>query len=186
MGRPGARRHVERRGRPVEHEEHRLRDRGLPGAAAVDDRVLRAERVVWIGELRRVPDHVVRARGVQRLVEGDGPCLRREREVEVGVRLLEQVDGSSAVAHLHRVHEGERQGQARREHEAPRGHRGGKGLALLDQLDRGSRETLARSEEHTSELQSRSDLVCRLLLEKKKKKKYLLFFLKKKKKNTIK
>src|SRR5206468_12762344 len=30
-----------------------------------------------------------------------------------------------------------------------------------------------RSEEHTSELQSRSDLVCRLLLEKKKKKKTL-------------
>src|SRR2546421_31136 len=29
---------------------------------------------------------------------------------------------------------------------------------------------MARSEEHTSELQSRSDLVCRLLLEKKKKK----------------
>src|SRR5206468_7176703 len=29
--------------------------------------------------------------------------------------------------------------------------------------------TSARSEEHTSELQSRSDLVCRLLLEKKKK-----------------
>src|SRR3989440_283225 len=31
-------------------------------------------------------------------------------------------------------------------------------------------ELLPRSEEHTSELQSRSDLVCRLLLEKKKKK----------------
>src|SRR2546428_4743559 len=30
----------------------------------------------------------------------------------------------------------------------------------------------ARSEEHTSELQSRSDLVCRLLLEKKKKADY--------------
>src|SRR5690349_22811376 len=30
---------------------------------------------------------------------------------------------------------------------------------------------MARSEEHTSELQSRRDLVCRLLLEKKKKKK---------------
>src|SRR5204863_3504469 len=29
-----------------------------------------------------------------------------------------------------------------------------------------------RSEEHTSELQSRRDLVCRLLLEKKKKRKY--------------
>src|SRR5438874_5787510 len=33
-----------------------------------------------------------------------------------------------------------------------------------------SRLTEARSEEHTSELQSRRDLVCRLLLEKKKKK----------------
>src|SRR5260221_3508291 len=32
---------------------------------------------------------------------------------------------------------------------------------------------LERSEEHTSELQSHSDLVCRLLLEKKKKKKAL-------------
>src|SRR3989440_3645225 len=31
-----------------------------------------------------------------------------------------------------------------------------------------------RSEEHTSELQSRSDLVCRLLLEKKKKKIYAI------------
>ena len=30
---------------------------------------------------------------------------------------------------------------------------------------------MMRSEEHTSELQSHSDLVCRLLLEKKKKKK---------------
>src|SRR2546428_8431658 len=34
-----------------------------------------------------------------------------------------------------------------------------------------SRRPEARSEEHTSELQSRSDLVCRLLLEKKKNKK---------------
>src|SRR5690349_23107394 len=31
-----------------------------------------------------------------------------------------------------------------------------------------------RSEEHTSELQSRRDLVCRLLLEKKKKKTYVI------------
>src|SRR5215471_20124727 len=31
-----------------------------------------------------------------------------------------------------------------------------------------------RSEEHTSELQSRRDLVCRLLLEKKKKQKFLI------------
>src|SRR5260221_10988888 len=33
-----------------------------------------------------------------------------------------------------------------------------------------------RSEEHTSELQSHSDLVCRLLLEKKKKKKKKIMF----------
>src|SRR2546421_5660299 len=39
-------------------------------------------------------------------------------------------------------------------------------LPLVDGLD--------RSEEHTSELQSRSDLVCRLLLEKKKKKKTVI------------
>src|SRR5206468_12105983 len=37
-------------------------------------------------------------------------------------------------------------------------------LALVS----GSLDAHARSEEHTSELQSRSDLVCRLLLEKKK------------------
>src|SRR5215211_9347762 len=39
-----------------------------------------------------------------------------------------------------------------------------------------------RSEEHTSELQSHSDLVCRLLLEKKKKKNITLYSIKKKKK----
>src|SRR5476649_3049642 len=40
-----------------------------------------------------------------------------------------------------------------------------------------------RSEEHTSELQSHSDLVCRLLLEKKKKKQQPTRTKKKKKKN---
>src|SRR6266478_8744412 len=38
-------------------------------------------------------------------------------------------------------------------------------------VERGSQRTGRRSEEHTSELQSQSNLVCRLLLEKKKKKK---------------
>src|SRR5690349_23534756 len=38
-------------------------------------------------------------------------------------------------------------------------------------IARGRRRLSCRSEEHTSELQSRRDLVCRLLLEKKKKKK---------------
>src|SRR5271167_5051315 len=44
----------------------------------------------------------------------------------------------------------------------------------------GSAIERVRSEEHTSELQSRFDLVCRLLLEKKKKKKQLYYFKKKK------
>src|SRR5262252_9730681 len=43
------------------------------------------------------------------------------------------------------------------------------------------RAFLARSEEHTSELQSHSDLVCRLLLEKKKKNQKQVLFVKKKK-----
>src|SRR6266498_3998111 len=45
----------------------------------------------------------------------------------------------------------------------------------------GSAPRRSRSEEHTSELQSRPHLVCRLLLEKKKKQKYSLFLVNKKK-----
>src|SRR5438105_14985554 len=43
-------------------------------------------------------------------------------------------------------------------------------VLLIDDMQflTGRRETQTRSEEHTSELQSRVDLVCRLLLEKKK------------------
>src|SRR2546421_6819235 len=48
-----------------------------------------------------------------------------------------------------------------------------RGLAVISTYTRSTsarkRGSSARSEEHTSELQSRSDLVCRLLLEKKKK-----------------
>src|SRR5438034_7675165 len=45
------------------------------------------------------------------------------------------------------------------------------GESLRARLEREQRLPLERSEEHTSELQSHSDLVCRLLLEKKKKNK---------------
>src|SRR5260221_10927250 len=48
---------------------------------------------------------------------------------------------------------------------------GPRNLGHTREEDTGSTCTKARSEEHTSELQSHSDLVCRLLLEKKKKKK---------------
>src|SRR2546428_7261866 len=55
-----------------------------------------------------------------------------------------------------------------------RAERGGGPLDLLGRVQRAHREPhqpdeIERSEEHTSELQSRSDLVCRLLLEKKNK-----------------
>src|SRR2546421_3963182 len=58
-----------------------------------------------------------------------------------------------------------------------REERAGDGLVLRQSPRRSHRGRAERarhgrrSEEHTSELQSRSDLVCRLLLEKKKKKK---------------
>src|SRR5439155_3960410 len=64
---------------------------------------------------------------------------------------------------------GARQGRvredARRRRPAGGGGRRGGGAGLLP----AGRRRRARSEEHTSELQSRGHLVCRLLLEKKKK-----------------
>src|SRR5256886_9326875 len=48
----------------------------------------------------------------------------------------------------------------------PRDH--GEHVAARDELDVLDRRDVVRSEEHTSELQSQSNLVCRLLLEKKK------------------
>src|SRR5690349_22162056 len=49
------------------------------------------------------------------------------------------------------------------------GHAGAHGLEGHDLLGSANDVVRDRSEEHTSELQSRRDLVCRLLLEKKKK-----------------
>src|SRR5438034_8186283 len=48
-------------------------------------------------------------------------------------------------------------------------------FALMVNVQKLTRVRGARSEEHTSELQSHSDLVCRLLLEKKKKQVKLAF-----------
>src|SRR2546430_11322786 len=50
------------------------------------------------------------------------------------------------------------------------------GLVVRDDIVARALEVLIRSEEHTSELQSQSNLVCRLLLEKKKKQ-YKIFIL---------
>src|SRR5260221_3581133 len=53
----------------------------------------------------------------------------------------------------------------------PRRRQSGPNSRLLSQPEPGRerRQIVSRSEEHTSELQSHSDIVCRLLLEKKKK-----------------
>src|SRR5438270_7247053 len=61
----------------------------------------------------------------------------------------------------------------RLEHEANRraAHTRQLGAAETRQLPAVQHHVTGRSEEHTSELQSQSNLVCRLLLEKKKKKK---------------
>src|SRR2546430_11516823 len=48
----------------------------------------------------------------------------------------------------------------------------GSHAARVRETDAGPHRLQVRSEEHTSELQSQSNLVCRLLLEKKKKKKH--------------
>src|SRR6478672_13754053 len=66
----------------------------------------------------------------------------------------------------------------------PERHRGSRLLRRLIRFRQRFESGCGRSEEHTSELQSRSDLVCRLLLEKKKKNKNELFLLEKKKKKT--
>src|SRR2546427_6508434 len=50
---------------------------------------------------------------------------------------------------------------------------GPQGSGILTSMARAIDVRMPRSEEHTSELQSQSNLVCRLLLEKKKKEKHI-------------
>src|SRR6266853_5963153 len=63
-----------------------------------------------------------------------------------------------------------------------RRHPAGAGEPGRRAADAACQHLRGRSEEHTSELQSQSNLVCRLLLEKKKKKNSLSVYVKKKKK----
>src|SRR2546430_12907654 len=69
------------------------------------------------------------------------------------------------------------QGRAERRDSSLRSSAGYAGSCVLSRADRTPLSALpARSEEHTSELQSQSNLVCRLLLEKKKKKEIVCSF----------
>src|SRR5688572_32244500 len=70
--------------------------------------------------------------------------------------------------------QGDHRESAHARHSGPRGRRAGCRAHACRRAGtrlRLLRVVWARSEEHTSELQSQSNLVCRLLLEKKKKKK---------------
>src|SRR2546423_8900038 len=63
---------------------------------------------------------------------------------------------------------GAEDGAARRRLSPPAADRARRGRGAARPGDSGARQAIARSEEHTSELQSLAYLVCRLLLEKKK------------------
>src|SRR2546427_3515002 len=58
--------------------------------------------------------------------------------------------------------------QAFERHGDVRGLASGCSINFFDAIDAAREKSVQRSEEHTSELQSQSNLVCRLLLEKKK------------------
>src|SRR5690606_42054350 len=84
---------------------------------------------------------------------------------------LEQVLGTDHQAGPEELHQGDREGHP--EGHVQDGHLDLPVLLRCPDLRRGRpvervRRQVLRSEEHTSELQSRENLVCRLLLEKKK------------------
>src|SRR5206468_8350737 len=110
-----------------------------------------------LGEEERAEDVGVLAREAFREHVGDfGPRLVLEEE-DVRIKFLgAAIELQDVVEKPVEVGPGRQAGVDERT-------KVGQGLVV----DRGDQ----RSEEHTSELQSRSDLVCRLLLEKKKKKK---------------
>src|SRR3989449_1643240 len=169
------------------------RERRDPGAArgAVDARIARdtvlegpAERLEQLGSERiRLPrpsgavarDEEPRP-ALHRVVVRERPDRRREEHLGLhrGERLPEPrvragilCQGPLDLGVERRIHE---EGARPRDVEELRADRV-LDLALLALVDDGAHETGGkRSEEHTSELQSRLHLVCRLLLEKKKKK----------------
>src|SRR5206468_8117453 len=110
--------------------------------------------------LRRRVQRLEPHRRVRRLPAGAGRALR----LEPRRHLDRALDGPDAGRPQRLRRGGHRRSLRPALH--PGLHGGDGGGRLHARLD----DRLARSEEHTSELQSRSDLVCRLLLEKKKKK----------------
>src|SRR3989440_363644 len=167
-----------RAGSPPSASELLWRHRGGPGAGALTERLRDWERWAadvleshlsypplayfrsqhynesWLAALTTIldPSAVV-------VIGLDGWCAR-QAELTFAMARHAVVD-LAQVFSTPPERQGERLGSAQLAKLRERLARGG--LALRDRPD------FERSEEHTSELQSRSDLVCRLLLEKKKK-----------------
>src|SRR5215204_3819963 len=118
----------------------------------------------------RLPQISCAARGVSLAVWVSG-CLRPRGSVVVARGLRTAIRHASAVC---RIASCRRRRDRRRAARSALGALGRSRRALMRPVGPARprawvRSTAARSEEHTSELQSHSDLVCRLLLEKKKK-----------------
>src|SRR5438874_10274907 len=114
--------------------------------------------------------------GSQALRSRAGRRVARARPRRGRPRPLRRGGGGRGAARVRRARRGAVGGAQDHPRNLPRsGRYGGEGRRARRRLDSGPhalrRVPGGRSEEHTSELQSRRDLVCRLLLEKKKKKK---------------
>src|SRR6266536_5303097 len=131
------------------------------------------------GDWRRLDERIDGLSGeIEAIAHGDAGCERLMSVPGIG-----PIISSAMVAAIGAARAGHRSWPRRRD--------------LCRRVDHGDRQvgqrphprsavqSPVRSEEHTSELQSRVDLVCRLLLEKKKRVMLLVLLFHKKKKNII-
>src|SRR5699024_2429807 len=135
-----------------------------PAAGSVLDLVVVDLLELRLTMLAVVDRLVVLVRGVAGPVAAGGDDLAGDERVH----LVEGAAGAEVAHHAGHVPaaadlDGDVLGADQRDRVGAGRHRGGEGEAAAAR--RGDRQL--RSEEHTSELQSRFDLVCRLLLEKK-------------------
>src|SRR5690606_35904444 len=122
--------------------------------------------------------------GRARPAHGELTCVAALPSFELRCRSRQSARERALWAHRRRLHrrQGDAQGAVRtgrRWHRVARRNRRDAARYAAEVATCASREEgetvgRPRSEEHTSELQSRENLVCRLLLEKKKKKQFVL------------
>src|SRR2546430_1961572 len=146
---------------PFSRARHHEVDVGA--ATARNERLGAIEHVMIVPALRAG----FQARGIRAGVWlGQAVAGELGHAAEIGKKALPQLARTVSIDHP-------------RDHVVDREIGGSRGTALrqlledqdgIEARERGAADVGSRSEEHTSELQSQSNLVCRLLLEKKKKK----------------